>query len=119
MIARCCCVFLGLVWACSRTPSSGPADLHVTSGPQNLAAAPSASAAPLSGGTAKKPVPQGEPQPRLALGSVELEVPPRAPLKLEVEVAASDRQRQYGLMFRKELADDQGMLFLFPTERYN
>jgi uncharacterized protein len=126
MIARCCCVFLGLLLACSRAPSSGPADLNTGAGPDRAAGAaaqvavgPAEASATQLGGRAKKVVPQGEPQPRLALGSVELEVPPRAPLKLEVEVAASERQRQYGLMFRKQLADDQGMLFLFPTERYN
>lgn len=32
----------------------------------------------------------------------------------QVEVARSDRQREYGLMCRRSLAADRGMLFLFP-----
>jgi uncharacterized membrane protein (UPF0127 family) len=32
----------------------------------------------------------------------------------QVEVARSDRQREYGLMCRKALAPDRGMLFVFP-----
>ena len=33
-----------------------------------------------------------------------------------VEVAATDRQRQQGLMLRQTMADDAGMLFVFPTD---
>ena len=32
----------------------------------------------------------------------------------QVEVARTDRQREYGLMCRKRLAPDRGMLFVFP-----
>jgi uncharacterized membrane protein (UPF0127 family) len=32
----------------------------------------------------------------------------------QVEVAATAEQRGQGLMFRKELAEDRGMLFVFP-----
>jgi hypothetical protein len=110
MIARRCCFLLGLLWACNRAPSGGPA---------NVAADPSEASAAQVTASGAKVVPQGDPQPKLALGSLELEQAPRAPLKLQVEVAATDRQRQVGLMFRKQLADDRGMLFLFPTERYN
>jgi uncharacterized membrane protein (UPF0127 family) len=35
----------------------------------------------------------------------------------QVEVADSDRERQYGLMCRRSLAADRGMLFLFPAAR--
>lgn len=37
--------------------------------------------------------------------------------RLTVEVAATPAARARGLMFRKELADDRGMLFMFPDER--
>jgi uncharacterized protein len=67
----------------------------------------------------QKPRPSGTPQPTLAIGTVELSVAPREPLKLKVEVARTDEQRQQGLMFRERLGDDEGMLFVFPTERYN
>jgi len=33
---------------------------------------------------------------------------------LNVELALDDASRERGLMFRKELADDKGMLFVFP-----
>ncbi|MGE3074935.1 MAG: DUF192 domain-containing protein [Dehalococcoidia bacterium] len=33
-----------------------------------------------------------------------------------VEVAATTRERQQGLMFRQELDEDKGMLFLFPRD---
>ncbi len=36
--------------------------------------------------------------------------------RVRVELAADDASRERGLMFRKELADDQGMLFLFDEE---
>jgi len=37
------------------------------------------------------------------------------PVAFTVEVAADDRSRERGLMFRKELAPDAGMLFDFRT----
>ena len=36
--------------------------------------------------------------------------------RVRVELAADDASRERGLMFRKELSDDQGMLFLFDEE---
>jgi uncharacterized membrane protein (UPF0127 family) len=67
---------------------------------------------------ASKPRPSGDPQPRLPVGVVEFEAPaPRAPLTLQVEVASTDEQRQMGLMFREQLGESEGMLFLFPSER--
>ena len=61
----------------------------------------------------------GTPQPTLPIGTVVLETPPRAPITLKVEVAGTDAQRQMGLMFRESLGEDEGMLFLFSTERHN
>ena len=54
----------------------------------------------------------GEPQTglpvvRLQSGAVEL----------EVEVALTYRQKSTGLMFREELADDRGMIFVYSTNR--
>lgn len=39
----------------------------------------------------------------------------RGTYKFTVEVAKSPRQREFGLMCRKAIASDRGMLFLFPT----
>jgi Uncharacterized conserved protein len=36
-------------------------------------------------------------------------------LELEVEIASTMEQRKYGLMFRDELPENSGMIFLFPT----
>ncbi len=80
---------------------------------------PAASAAPEA--QPAKPVSKaaGTPQPKLPVGSVVLETAPREPLTLKVEVASADAERQRGLMFRESLGEDEGMLFLFPTERHN
>jgi uncharacterized protein len=34
-----------------------------------------------------------------------------------VEIADNDQSRQVGLMFRKDLADDAGMLFIYPQDK--
>ena len=36
---------------------------------------------------------------------------------VHAELAANEGQRSLGLMFRRELGETEGMLFLFPTER--
>ena len=35
-----------------------------------------------------------------------------------VELATNDKERSMGLMFREEMADNHGMLFIFPTENW-
>lgn len=51
----------------------------------------------------------------LSQSAVALEVHFKSVSKsLDVEVANSDTKRQQGLMYRKELAKDRGMLFLWP-----
>jgi len=35
-----------------------------------------------------------------------------------VEIARTKEQREKGLMFRKELKENEGMLFVFPEDRY-
>ena len=37
-------------------------------------------------------------------------------IRVDAEVVRSDEDRARGLMYRKSLADRQGMLFIFPTE---
>jgi uncharacterized protein len=81
---------------------------------------PASEAAPaVSAVSAKAAKKLGTPQPKLPVGTIVLETPPRAPLTLQVEVASTDAQRQTGMMFREQMADDEGMLFVFPTERVN
>ncbi|MDA9614901.1 DUF192 domain-containing protein [Pseudomonadota bacterium] len=51
----------------------------------------------------------------LSQSAVALEVHFKSVSKsLDVEVANSDTKRQQGLMYRKDLAKDRGMLFLWP-----
>ena len=44
-------------------------------------------------------------------------VTPKGRTKFMVEIADDDRERAQGLMYRKSLAADRGMLFDFKTER--
>jgi uncharacterized membrane protein (UPF0127 family) len=37
-------------------------------------------------------------------------------VKIKVEIAESPDQHSHGLMFRKSLSDNEGMLFIFPEE---
>lgn len=38
--------------------------------------------------------------------------------KIDIEIADTDYDRQLGLMNRKSMEENQGMLFIFPAERY-
>ncbi len=38
--------------------------------------------------------------------------------KIDIEIADNDYERQLGLMNRKSMGENQGMLFIFPAERY-
>jgi uncharacterized membrane protein (UPF0127 family) len=51
---------------------------------------------------------------QLATGAVRFETP-RGPWVVRVEIADTDETRTRGLMFRRELPQDHGMIFLFPT----
>jgi uncharacterized protein len=46
--------------------------------------------------------------------SVRLETP-RGPWVIQVEIANTDEARARGLMFRKDLPQDHGMIFVFPS----
>lgn len=37
----------------------------------------------------------------------------------QVEIAATPEKRERGLMYRRELPSDHGMLFIFPAEKVN
>jgi len=37
-------------------------------------------------------------------------------IKIDIEIADNDYDRQLGLMFRKHMEENQGMLFIFPAE---
>mgnify|MGYP000423044146 CR=1 FL=1 len=41
---------------------------------------------------------------------------PSGDLPLKVDIAESNRQRAYGMMFRERVAEDEGMIFLFDDD---
>ncbi len=49
-------------------------------------------------------------------GSLKIETK-NGPVVLDVEIAATDPARQHGLMFRRELPANRGMIFLFDGEQ--
>ena len=103
----------GAASACANGTSPSGAAGEKPSAGANSASVEKAPVAPAQ----QKPL--GTPQPTLPVGTVVLETPPRAPITLKVEVASTDAQRQTGMMFRESMAEDEGMLFVFPTERHN
>lgn len=72
------------------------------------AAALAAAACPSPSGGAPSPLPSDAPQVVLESGGKSHSV--------TVEVADDDRKREMGLMFRRKLDPDRGMLFVFPEE---
>jgi uncharacterized protein len=71
--------------------------------------------APPKGADPRCPVdPDGGP-PKVPTASVTFpEAKEAAGLSLDVEVMSTDAHRSRGLMYRRELAEDRGMLFVFP-----
>jgi len=57
---------------------------------------------------------QAAPNMSLPSAAVRFETP-RGPWVVRVEIANTDATRERGLMFRRELPQDTGMIFLFPT----
>ncbi len=52
------------------------------------------------------------PSSELPMGAVRFETP-RGPWVVRVEIANTDETRQRGLMFRRDLPEDHGMIFVF------
>jgi uncharacterized membrane protein (UPF0127 family) len=57
--------------------------------------------------------------PALADAQVATAILKIGPNRLKVEVAQTDEQREKGLMFRKQLGRDEGMLFIFDEPAYH
>ena len=64
----------------------------------------------------RTPVPTQSAEPTMAKAWVVLDAKDEQK-RVQVEVAKSHEERSRGLMFRKELADGSGMLFIFERER--
>ena len=69
-------------------------------------------ACPSPGDTPK----EGKEKKALEHAAVTLQ-PPGRTLRIDAEVVRTEEDRARGLMFRKTLADRQGMLFIFPTQQ--
>ena len=110
-------VFVGALLAGAAALSSGCKAKSPAESTDPPSAQPALAEAPLK--TEPTPKVEGMPQPRLPLGKLEIGAPGAAPIALTVEIAAKENERQQGLMFRKQLGEDEGMIFLFSTERYN
>jgi len=82
---------------------------------QNLVRA--AFAALLFWGLAAAPDPSLANEPQTGLAEAELVIASgEKQHRFTAEIAADDRERAIGLMFREEMAEDRGMLFLFGGE---
>ena len=105
--------FLLLCAACNGAPSA-PQPSPTTPDPVGLEGGEAPDVKPSS---PARPRPQGDPQLDLRVGEVVLSAPPRPPVKVRVQLAETALQRNKGLMFRENMPEDEGMLFLFPSER--
>lgn len=100
LFASCLCLCLGL--GCSS--GAGPTELgtpRIGDGTSKAAASPEAP----------------EAAPEATAARVTLLPPGQAPAQVSVELAITPAERSRGLMFRKHLGEDDGMLFLFEREQ--
>jgi uncharacterized membrane protein (UPF0127 family) len=103
---------------CDRPSSAGAGNAPRPAAPPAQAQAPTATPAP-------KPPPPPPPQRRpddffipteaQHLAAIDLKIGGRW---LSAEVARSEPERQTGLMYRNDLGDDAGMLFVFPKDEF-
>lgn len=70
-------------------------------------------------GTRPPPSHHGDPTPPpMPTGTIVLSPPGRDPVSIHVEVANDDASRQRGLMFRRQMDADAGMIFLFDASEH-
>lgn len=55
-------------------------------------------------------------RPRFAKSELVIEMQSGKKILLTVEIARTEREQKYGLMFVRHLADDEGMIFLFDDD---
>jgi uncharacterized membrane protein (UPF0127 family) len=121
------CMALSLAASCEKAPPEppGPATLPVRVAPSANALAAPAGAARCVRPTPSSPPPPPPPGPNPACPRDPAGGPPMVPVghldfaestdapKLEVELMRTEPQQERGLMYRKSLADDRGMLFIW------
>ncbi len=105
-ITTICCslLLLALLSAC-KSDTAQPA----------ATSAPSANA-PATSPTTSANVPE---PPFVQEGALEFRAPDgtKSVLRLQIEIAPNDSEQQQGLMWRKKMAENQGMLFIFDVEK--
>jgi len=57
-------------------------------------------------------------QPQFQTGELIIERDSKTIERLSVEIAQTNREMEYGLMFRHDMAPDHGMIFLFPYPQH-
>lgn len=130
----CCAVFflsgLVAVTGCNRTPPEPAPSVQADTSPRTTEAkarpttAPSRCIAELPAAAPKIPPPAApaacppdpEPDRKLPLAEVSFPDAPNAP-RIEVELAKTPPDVERGLMFRRSMADDRGMLFKLDGRR--
>jgi uncharacterized protein len=60
----------------------------------------------------------GKPQPKLRTIKISIDSP-KGLQKIVTEVADDDKSRQTGMMFRTQMGNQEGMLFIFPEVGYH
>jgi hypothetical protein len=107
------------------TPAARTGDPAPSSAPRPRGSASHACVEPLGDKPVREvkgPVPAPDcppdrgPRPELALGAVGFPDAPE-PVEVAVEIAKKNADRMRGLMYRTELAEGAGMLFVFEQER--
>lgn len=113
-------LLLGLASLCGCSGSDGDGGSERTRGPRAPRTATTPGTEGSTPGTA-----EGAPVGTEASGSAQpigqprvvLEAPGREPVVVNVEVARTPAQTQRGLMYRRQMDPDAGMIFLFPRAR--
>ncbi|HEU4535866.1 MAG TPA: DUF192 domain-containing protein [Polyangiaceae bacterium] len=105
-----------LVAHCDRAPAEPAAEAPRHVAPSRcMRATPEAPPAPVSPGPDPRCPRDPSAPPKVPAGRVSFPQAPGAP-SVDVEVMASEELRSRGLMYRRELAENRGMLFAFDEE---
>lgn len=64
------------------------------------------------------PPPRVTPEPAATRGPTATIQTQRGPVHVQLEVARTPAVRERGLMFRRDMADDHGMIFVFPRPEH-
>lgn len=100
---------------CDRSPPEPVATASAKS-KRCMVATPAQPPAAVSAGPDPKCPPDPDKPPEVPISTVRFSGAPKAPT-LRVETMITEEHRSRGLMFRRELADDRGMIFVFEDSQ--